>query len=396
MIPVAVALLLIALGASWLLLKLKRAHAHRWCPSYLRGDWAGRREETPSDGLIHVLFCVADHFEPAARHAAPEVERRRVEHWVKRYPELFSNFRDADGRPPRHSFFYPAEQYRPECLDRLGDLAQAGFGEVELHLHHDGDTSDGLRRTLAEFVERLRSHGHLGGDVATGRPRFGFIHGNWSLDNSLPDGRWCGVNDELRVLAECGCYADFTLPSAPSPAQTRRVNSIYYATDDPDRPFSHDDGVEARADGSAKGDLLLIQGPLSIHWTGGRFGLLPRLENGNLTSGAPLDLRRLRAWVDARVRVAGRPDWLFVKVHTHGAIESAWPTLLGDPMLRLHELLQRHYNDRSRYALHYVTAREMFNAVRAAERGMAGNPGTYRDLEIAPPPRAGARMEGAS
>ena len=77
----------------------------------------------------------------------------------------------------------------------------------------------------------------------TGEVKYGFIHGNWALDNSLPDGKHCGVNNELDVLRETGCYADFTLPSAPSPAQTRTINRIYYAIDDPLRPKSHDTGV---------------------------------------------------------------------------------------------------------------------------------------------------------
>ena len=38
--------------------------------------------------------------------------------------------------------------------------------------------------------------------------RFGFIHGNWCLDNSRADGRWCGLNNELILLRELGCYAD--------------------------------------------------------------------------------------------------------------------------------------------------------------------------------------------
>ena len=205
-----------------------------------------------------------------------------------RYPETFSRFKDADGRSPRHTFFYPAEQYNAEHLERLGELVRAGHGEVEVHLHHDRDTSAGLRGALLKFVEQLRSHGHLGA-AQDGRPRFGFVHGNWALDNSLPDGRWCGVNDELRVLAECGCYADFTLPSAPSPAQTRRINSIYYAKGDPDRPRSHDDGVEVRSGGAPAGDLLIVQGPLVILRRSG--GILPRVENGNLDSRAPVRRR---------------------------------------------------------------------------------------------------------
>ncbi|MEJ7636728.1 MAG: hypothetical protein WKF75_01760 [Singulisphaera sp.] len=55
------------------------------------------------------------------------------------------------------------------------------------------------------------------------------------------------VNNEIDVLRETGCYADFTLPSAPSPTQTRQINSIYYASDDPRRPKSHDRGSPSAA-----------------------------------------------------------------------------------------------------------------------------------------------------
>ena len=31
-------------------------------------------------------------------------------------------FRDSDGQSPKHTFFYPLEDYDPELLDRLGEL----------------------------------------------------------------------------------------------------------------------------------------------------------------------------------------------------------------------------------------------------------------------------------
>ena len=116
--------------------------------------------------------------------------------------------------------------------------------------------------------------------------RYGFIHGNWALDNSHPDGRHCGVNQELGVLASTGCYADFTLPSAPNRTQTHMINSIYRALDTP-RPKSHDDGELLRAgqpqtlDGTS---LLLIQGPLGLNWRRRKWGVLPRLENADLAA----------------------------------------------------------------------------------------------------------------
>jgi hypothetical protein len=63
-------------------------------------------------------------------------------------------------------------------------------------------------------------------DPLSSRIAYGFVHGNWALCNSRPDGDWCGVNEELTVLAQTGCYADFTFPSAPSPTQPRMVNAV--------------------------------------------------------------------------------------------------------------------------------------------------------------------------
>jgi len=385
----AVAIATAAAAVLWIARRFRHGNVGIWLPSYLKGDWAGRRERRRAAAqTIHVLLCVADHFEPGLGSPGKDGERRRIARWLEEYPRLFDGFRDADGRPPRHTFFFPAEQYRPEHLDALGKLVRAGYGEVEVHLHHDRDTADGLRDKLQEFTARLGRHGHLGARRDGATRAFGFVHGNWALDNSLPDGRWCGVNNELQVLCQCGCYADFTLPSAPSAAQTRRVNSIYYATDDPDRPRSHDDGVEVRVGGRETGDLMIIQGALAVRWPGGRFGAIPRLENANLGAAMPPTPRRLRAWLRTRVCVAGRPDWVFVKLHTHCCNEANWDVLLGPAMLDFHRHLAEVCHDGARRRLHYVTAREVYNIVKAAEAGMSGDPSRYRDFAIGPPPLA--------
>src|SRR5438132_607974 len=77
-----------------------------------------------------------------------------------------------------------------------------------------------FRRKLVWFRDVLaQRHGLLARDRTTGALGYGFIHGNWALCNSRPDGRWCGVNNELEILRATGCYADFTMPSAPHPTQ---------------------------------------------------------------------------------------------------------------------------------------------------------------------------------
>jgi hypothetical protein len=319
---------------------------------------------------VHLFLCIADHYEPMVGGAPPPVQRERVDRWVQEYPRLAAGIADSRGRPPQHTFFYPAEEYNPEHLEKLATLCRMGLGDVEVHLHHDDDTADHLRETLVTFKERLfREHGLLRKDDR-GEVTYGFVHGNWALDNSRPDGRWCGVNNELTVLRETGCYADFTMPSAPDLAQTRTINSIYYAVDDPLRPKSHDTGIATKLHAAPPADgLLMIQGPLLLDWSRRKFGLLPRLENADLHGNFPPTRRRLDLWRRAGIGVEGRPDWVFVKLHTHGAPERNAAMLLGEPMRAFHECLAAcARNDRS-FRYYYVTAREMADLVHQAERG---------------------------
>jgi len=333
-------------------------------------------------GPVDILFSIVDHYEPDHGGAPIERERRRVTAWLDRYPRLADEFRDADGRPPQHTFFFPAEVYRAEHLDRLAALCSRGYGEVEVHLHHGHDTSERLRETLESFKETLAGrHGLLSTD-RSGAIRYAFIHGNWALDNGRLDDRYCGVNDELTILRETGCYADFTMPAAPNPAQSRIVNQIYYAVDDPDRPRSYDHGRPAAVNRRPpENGLLLVQGPLGVYRKGGiRIGL----ENATIDAspGHHLTLSRFRRWVDCGIAVAGRPEWIVVKVHTHGAKEDNADVLLGTVGRRFHEEIARSFNDGRQFRLHYVTAREIANIIHAAEDGASGNAGTYRDYDL--------------
>jgi hypothetical protein len=332
---------------------------------------------------LHLLLAICDHYEPGHGDVSGEIAQQRVERWCTQYPRLFGDFRDADGRPPRHSFFYPLEMYVPQELDRISELCRAGFGEVEVHLHHDRETSESLRKRLVEFTQLISErHGLLSRDRQTGALRYGFIHGNWALDNSRPDGRWCGVNNELDVLRESGCYADFTMPSAPSDTQTTKINSIYYAVDDPHRPKSHDDGVDAGAAPRPPDSLLLIQGPLLFDWGRRKFGILPRLENANIQGNQAPSIHRLDLWLRAAVQVRTRPDWFFVKLHTHGATEANQAVLLGEAMRSFHLALSQRASADPHFIFHYVTAREMYNLARAAEAGYEGSVEGARDYEL--------------
>ena len=112
-----------------------------------------------------------------------------------------------------------------------------------------------------------------------------------------------------------------------------------------------------------------------------------RIENGSLDGGDPPTPARARSWVAQDIHVEGRPEWVFVKIHTHGAPERNAATLLGKVMHDFHEWLGREHNDGRRWSLHYVTAREMYNVAMAAIEGKTGDPNFYRD-HVLPPPAA--------
>jgi hypothetical protein len=360
------------------LTRLRKKNLHQWLPDYARH--LVRRARTPqSHGPRHILFALCDHYEPLWAGAPDDVGHARVDAWVDGYPRL-GEFRDSDGRPPRHGWFFPGEEYRPRFLDQLAKLVRGGFGEVEFHLHHDGDTSHTLAPRIEQHLKTFSQHGHLSRDT-TGF-QWAFIHGNWSLANGRPDGRWCGVDDELPMLHRLGCYVDLTFPSAPDPCQPDKVNQIYWPTGDLDQRRSYEHGERARVGKAFTDRVLMITGPLALARKG--FGV--RLENGALTGNDPPTAARVATWIDQGIHIEGRPEWVFVKVHTHGAIEKTAASLLGDGGRIMHQALQRHVKDG--YKLHYVTAREMFNVARAAMDGKAGDPSAYFDYIVKPPPVA--------
>ncbi|MBX3742210.1 MAG: hypothetical protein KF712_14550 [Akkermansiaceae bacterium] len=348
--------------------------------------WLCRRPEPADPDLpTDVMLSVCDHFEPFHR-TDRDGALRRMDQWQKDFPRFIREFRDVDGAPPKQTFFYPIEQYDREVLDRLSALCRETGSEVELQLHHHDDDADNLAAVLKEGVDRYRSHGLLG-TGPDGAARFGFVHGNWALDNSDPCGANCGVHRELEVLRAAGCYADFTMPSAPHPAQTRMVNSIYYARQT-DLPKSHDRGVHAQLGNTASlrnesDRLLCVQGPLAPNFRKRKWGLLPRLENAELSGANPPGIERFHLWREQGISVRDRPNWVFVKLHTHAGVEHNMPAFFGEPARRFHEALASSLPAGVR--LHYVSARETVNLIHALEDAFSGSPDAGRDHLYAKP-----------
>jgi hypothetical protein len=360
----------------------------RWLPAYVGQHFMLLRFDVRP---VHLIIAVADHFEPSIRPDVPGAfadrheQERRLEKWCRQYPAAVGPWPDDDGKPFRHTYFYPAEQYDAALIDHLEKHCRAGWGEVEIHLHHGvhvPDNAENTRHAILEFRDALAAHGCLSQLDGNGPPRYAFVHGNWALANSAR-GRFCGVDDEMKILAETGCYADFTLPSAPSPAQVSKINSLYECGAPLDEPVPHRRGRNLQCGRAPKIFPLMIQGPLMLNlgrqkhrWP------FPGIENGELTTANPPTMERLRLWQQAAITVHGRPEWLFIKLHCHGMDPRDEQAMLGSPIQQfLRELVGRPQRQ-DEYLVHFVTAREMVNIVLAACDGHSGNPGLYRDYRF--------------
>src|SRR5881227_1570947 len=111
-------------------LRDKLSYALSWLPSYA---WQSLTRRVPR-GTVHLIISLADHFEPAfvpenGQARAPyDEQERRLEFWCREYPRLFDAYRDSDGFPFVHTYFYPAEQYERGLIDRLAQHCKSGWG----------------------------------------------------------------------------------------------------------------------------------------------------------------------------------------------------------------------------------------------------------------------------
>ena len=367
-------------------LKRQLVYARKVLPS---ATW--RALKSPVRGPVHLVVALADHFEPAIvpddgqKRASRSEQERRLEWWAREYPKAVDGWRDHDGRPLVHTYFYPAEQYDQGLLEMLASHCHAGWGEVEIHLHHGNphpDTAENTCRVLTEFRDRLAfRHRCLAVEEGSTRPGYAFVHGNFALANSAA-GRFCGVDSEMRILAETGCYADLTMPSGFwHPAQIEKINSVYECALPLDQAAPHRNGRDLLAGRSPRTLPLMIQGPLVTDVRRTLRLARPVLENGAITTGNPPTMHRLALWKQAKVCVRGRPDWLFIKLHCHSMDPTQKDAVIGDSFRGFLAALVRGAADRQE-TLHFVTAREMANILFAACDGRDGNPGDYRDYRF--------------
>lgn len=364
--------------------RIARWHPFRggWFSTYCRDHRPFVRAQVGAAEAIDVIVSIVDHFEPSERRGdAAAVES--VAEWCQKYTSIADTFRDSDGVPPQHTWFYRAEYPNAECLRVLARECFNGFGEIEFHLHHGFDSHESFARKLSDGLEFFNAAGAMLTTDVQPQRRFAYIAGNWALDNGVGDDSKSGCNTELIALRNAGCYADFTFPAMGSYAQPQKANAIYYATDGPE-PKSYNDGTDVEVGRHPTGDLLIFQGPLVFDWSTAWF------EDSAVESFAPPAASRLRNWLRANIHVKGKPEWVFVKLHCHGMQSKG--VFSSAALASTFEAMTKEWMTPP-FRLHFVNAREAYNIAKAAEAEMSGNPGDYRDFSVAPPANKRVRCD---
>ena len=85
-----------------------------WLPAYI---WQRCVRHLPDIRPLHLVIGLADHFEPMNRIGANSTpvdqreQERRLRKWCHEYPVALGTWRDDEGQPFRHTYFYPAEDF---------------------------------------------------------------------------------------------------------------------------------------------------------------------------------------------------------------------------------------------------------------------------------------------
>ncbi len=371
---------LATLFSALLLIYVKIKRIDRWLPHYLMGLFT-----TPkvTGKPIDIMFIFVDHFELNGHED-------RLKAWTHGYPKIAKKHLDSDGHHPKHSFFYALDLMHEHELAAMQPVIEAGYGEFELHWHHDHETQASFVGKLDAAMKIFHKYDYMKPYKAGQKSCFSFIHGNWSLANSRGD-HFCGVDNEVEILKKQGCYADFTYPALFSEAQPPMINNIYYCKD-LDQPSCYFTGRGAKVNQQEENDeFMIFQGPMTINWLDWRHKWHPTFEDGDIKQ-APThdDPKRIDAWMRQNIHVTGRPEWQFVKIFCHGAQDHK--SVVSDTTDRMFSYIEQHYNNGEKYRLHYVSSREAYNIVKAAEAGKQGNPNEYRDFEIPHPQNRNMEM----
>ncbi|MGA2091719.1 MAG: hypothetical protein ABSH12_09720, partial [Endomicrobiales bacterium] len=111
---------------------------------------------------------------------------------------------------------------------------------------------------------------------------------------------------------------------------------------------------------------MMIQGPL-VPFYKNRSPLSLRVLGDAIDGNIRVTDKRIDRWVSTSIGIKNINNVIFIKTHTHGATD--YEAVLGDEMNFILSYFERKYSDKKNYILHYVTARQMYNVIKALENG---------------------------
>src|SRR6185369_8097593 len=79
---------------------------------------------------------------------------------------------------------------------------------------------------------------------------------------------------------------------------------------------------------------------------------------------------------------AGRPDWVFVKLYSHGFFGWDQDAMIGGQMRRFMSEMLELSEKTKEFSVCFASAREAYNMVMAAADGHSGPTGRYRDYKL--------------
>ena len=163
-------------------------------------------------------FAICDHYEPLVAGRSTRPGRARVRAWVERVPGALRELpRCRRAAAPAH-LLLPRRAVRPRVSrGACHALAGATWPRSSCTCTTTATRPDGLRRRHRREPRGVRCpRPHLARRRGAAALR---LHPRQLVPGQRPaDGRHCGVDAELPLLFETGCYADFTFPRRPTSA----------------------------------------------------------------------------------------------------------------------------------------------------------------------------------
>jgi hypothetical protein len=116
---------------------------------------SGAKAPRVTDKPVHVMFCFVDHFEPAWGKVDLATQRARVDRWCLDYRKLADAHHRCRRTATAAQLLLSRRGISRRASEKLASLCADGYGEIEIHLHHDDDTPENFKLTIDRFNKLL-------------------------------------------------------------------------------------------------------------------------------------------------------------------------------------------------------------------------------------------------